>query len=775
MGNALCAQVLEPRAWEDAGSPPPSQHLHDAVLSARSVQNTLVYDLLLEDHVRAGIWQVLCQWLIDGGFVGHTSQADLDRSARVAVDYATACLQLDREQRSAVRGSDVGRLLAATAQSLRSWMDGTCELALERWCALGLSSQNWSDSLRGVFDLLCVSVRRSLDELRRSALVDLDGAGEWVAKIPEAFERLVSDAGLDGEQLRCLSMDSGATVFESMVLGDWWCRGGWAPPWSASPTQAPEQLIKDAISAPPVPVRCPCAVASWRLHSADEKLDKWGGVAFQRHCLVKAFWSCGVEVLPPDHDGPLWALRDGNRLLAPHGWTLAPVPRDTVRSKGTYVLHRDAHFRALVVTDFAAELFDDDAVSSLTRGELADISVDPATSVFKLQKADRDRYAAGMWVPPWYKLLDAFGAAGKKEIDVDESDPEDPPIDDEAVFAPSGGEDLFAAGGEEDGQPAQNAGLQPAIGDEMRVNDFDDDADDCGGCATTQPDECESAGELSGSPVGDGQPWGVALRGGVFELDATPPRRQPAADHIAEPRQAADLVAHGGGGSIDSGSGPSLDVTVQPAGPTPEGASPTEAPPQVRPASPVTISSDDEASVARSGCGAIAAAFRKGAARDEQGGSLHRRLVGHTGAQHQPVARWDFQSTHRIWPNGTSAEVVWPNVVFGDGFDKKLLESEYRKLVAKRHPDKVRAAAREAAMADLHYLQNLWNACRKQGANLLADGPRAEKQAWVEIEDRAGPPEKLVGEIVWEKRYEKIEVGGMLQAFQTYQARPPGM
>ena len=195
----------------------------------------------------------------------------------------------------------------------------------------------------------------------------------------------------------------------------------------------------------------------------------------------------------------------------------------------------------------------------------------------------------------------------------------------------------------------------------------------------------------------------------------------------------------------------------------------------VRPASPVTISSDDEASVARSGCGAIAAAFRKGAARDEQGGSLHRRLVGHTGAQHQPVARWDFQSTHRIWPNGTSAEVVWPNVVFGDGFDKKLLESEYRKLVAKRHPDKVRAAAREAAMADLHYLQNLWNACRKQGANLLADGPRAEKQAWVEIEDRAGPPEKLVGEIVWEKRYEKIEVGGMLQAFQTYQARPPGM
>ena len=55
-------------------------------------------------------------------------------------------------------------------------------------------------------------------------------------------------------------------------------------------------------------------------------------------CLVEALRSLGVPV-PLTRSGPLWAMVDGNPLLAPFGKLLKPVPLCSVKPPGRFIVH----------------------------------------------------------------------------------------------------------------------------------------------------------------------------------------------------------------------------------------------------------------------------------------------------------------------------------------------------------------------------------------------------------------------------------------------------
>jgi len=69
----------------------------------------------------------------------------------------------------------------------------------------------------------------------------------------------------------------------------------------------------------------------------------FNGERFQQVCLVSAFRGFGLEV-PYTCDGPFWAKRDGNKMLAPYGLEVIEVERQALGRDGFFVFHSDYHF-----------------------------------------------------------------------------------------------------------------------------------------------------------------------------------------------------------------------------------------------------------------------------------------------------------------------------------------------------------------------------------------------------------------------------------------------
>lgn len=133
-----------------------------------------------------------------------------------------------------------------------------------------------------------------------------------------------------------------------------------------------------------VPVRCPtpdpwdrqlskrqweAAVMRWRRSLRSSTASTLTLPTYADTCLVVALQMLGVPVVAPS-DGPFWALRDGNRMLAPFNMQLSflatrPLPA------GRYVAwipreHVDyGHFSAVVVGVISAE-HNSDGTSSVS-------------------------------------------------------------------------------------------------------------------------------------------------------------------------------------------------------------------------------------------------------------------------------------------------------------------------------------------------------------------------------------------------------------------------
>lgn len=88
---------------------------------------------------------------------------------------------------------------------------------------------------------------------------------------------------------------------------------------------------------------------------------------FADTCLAVALQCLGFAV-EVNSDGPFWAIRDGNRLLAPFGQILVPVPPDCILQSGRYILHKDFHFIGFAAMfDCLFLKFDEDEVRLLSR------------------------------------------------------------------------------------------------------------------------------------------------------------------------------------------------------------------------------------------------------------------------------------------------------------------------------------------------------------------------------------------------------------------------
>eukprot|EP00973_Karenia_brevis_P075674 10515209-Karenia_brevis.AAC.1 len=53
-------------------------------------------------------------------------------------------------------------------------------------------------------------------------------------------------------------------------------------------------------------------------------------------CVTDCFRSLGVPV--PRMDGPMWVMRDGNKLLHPFGYCNVPVPRTALTQSSSYLV-----------------------------------------------------------------------------------------------------------------------------------------------------------------------------------------------------------------------------------------------------------------------------------------------------------------------------------------------------------------------------------------------------------------------------------------------------
>ena len=127
-------------------------------------------------------------------------------------------------------------------------------------------------------------------------------------------------------------------------------------------------------------------------------------------CLVRCFHNYGLPVTPTS-DGPFWIIRDGNSMLQPWGHAVLPVPKESLRSDGRYIIHEDCHFFNLWVQAGGSACLRMDGRDRrfLVTEEIDNYIRDPTTSVFRFDGGRLMPYIYGAWCPPWLKLSDKRG------------------------------------------------------------------------------------------------------------------------------------------------------------------------------------------------------------------------------------------------------------------------------------------------------------------------------------------------------------------------------
>ena len=103
--------------------------------------------------------------------------------------------------------------------------------------------------------------------------------------------------------------------------------------------------------------------------SSTQEAPKALRVRRQYVCAIHAIQALGVHVLAV-RDGPLWVLRDVNRLLMPHGFTLTPIACSLVGAPGKYVICTAGHALAFKVFEDMAELIDGTETRQIGSDEL---------------------------------------------------------------------------------------------------------------------------------------------------------------------------------------------------------------------------------------------------------------------------------------------------------------------------------------------------------------------------------------------------------------------
>ena len=143
--------------------------------------------------------------------------------------------------------------------------------------------------------------------------------------------------------------------------------------------------------------------------------DVCGGGSDMADCLTGSFQALGLAVDP--ERGPLWALRDGRRLLEPLGLTIVPVPTTSIRRAGLFVLFYAHHFTALKHEEYIARNSDFLQTEAIhfDAGESRILSLDELEDFanrhrpFEVIPVAQSIYSAGAWIPPWSQTLDCQG------------------------------------------------------------------------------------------------------------------------------------------------------------------------------------------------------------------------------------------------------------------------------------------------------------------------------------------------------------------------------